>query len=171
MFVQDLLFPDKSCRLLTIQLTAITAICREKLLAWQKTDNEKAILSLGENPLGQERTNACTYFLGQLIWSCSKYKRLVYLPAQRQSQPCHAFIPYSPSSAAKHKTLTHTHTQTHWCESHCSPAFNICRPLKVKILPRTAESLYPSSTKPRFFFFVPTASLSWGNLVGGQKHS
>lgn len=67
MFVQDLLFPDKSCRLLTIQLTAITAICREKLLAWQKTDNEKAILSLGENPLGQERTNVCTYFLGQLI--------------------------------------------------------------------------------------------------------
>lgn len=54
MFVQDFLFPDKSCRLLTIQLTAITAICREKLLAWLKTDNEKALLSLGENPLGQE---------------------------------------------------------------------------------------------------------------------
>lgn len=88
----------------------LTAISREKLLARLKTDNRKAILSFGENPPGQKkkRTNVSIYLVGKLIQSCSKYKRLVYLLAQRQSQPRRAFIPYFPSSVVKHKTHRRT---------------------------------------------------------------
>lgn len=93
--------------------------------------------------------------MGKLIQSCSKYKRLVYLRAQRQSQPRRAFSPYVPSSV-QHKTRRCTNGG---CESHCSPSVNICRPLKAEILMRTAASLYPSSTKPSVL------SSSWLELI------
>lgn len=133
--------------------------------AWLKRDKDKAMKrDRGLSGWGSEWfrwCEACSYFILEQIhrdnneqlcallifqgsWSAvfffffSKHKRLVYLPAQRQSQPCHAFIPYFPFSL----------TRRQWCESHCSPAFNICRRLRVEILARTAEPLYPSSSKP-----------------------
>lgn len=162
-YVQD--FPLKFIKAVERWTSNWLTDCHPQNHAWLKRDKDKVMKrDRGLSGWGSEWfrwCEACSYFILEQIhrdnneqlcallifrgsWSAvffvffSKHKRLVYLPAQRQSQPCHAFIPYFPFSL--------THRQ--WCESHCSPAFNICRRLRVEILTRTAEPLYPSSSKP-----------------------